>query len=51
MEDGDTRGSLANEPIPTGDIYRFAIEGVWRDRSGDDRPFCEDGQTSTQSTT
>lgn len=51
MEYGDTPGSLANVPIPTGDIRRFAIERVWCDSTGDDWPFCEYGQTSTQCTT
>ena len=48
MEHGNTPSSLANVPVPTGDIHWFAIERVWRDTSGNDRPFCEDGQTSTQ---
>ena len=51
MEYGDTPGSLADMPISSSDIGRFAIERVWRDGSGDDGPFCEDGQTSTQCTT
>lgn len=50
MEYGDTASTLANKPITSSDIRRFAIERVRRNGGTDDRPFCEDGQTRTQST-
>ena len=50
VEYGDTASTLANKPITSSDIRRFAIERVRRNEGTDDRPFCEDGQTRTQST-
>lgn len=38
MHDGHATHRLAREPVTTGNIYRFAVEGIWPHVDGNDGP-------------